>query len=373
MKGIIRHVSDLADMRGASGYSSILVDTSDLKYRNLLPHALKYGVWALDEGGTLTIRDNGPDSFDSWPHTVPFNLVRQWTFKLLEGYAELVSMDATARELVLRRTRPATPPGWSAGVIFSGADAEIPRLAECLDALLKQPELTEAQGGEIVVCGPERDLAFLAPYPSVRYLVHDTKTKPRLLTADKKNFLAAHLRGPRIAIMHTRICLEPGCLSQVPAEFEITTPRVLVAETQGRADYLSLQVGDNVVPGRVPRLLPDSVRRVGADNYLSLYAAGAPFIDGGVYFARKDVLDACPLHANVAWGEAEDNEWCARAQVNGYLIDMAPKALAISTTSKLRDPGQRSPRTTFLMRSAFRQVTGLRYRLKESLRSFGAR
>lgn len=331
---LVTRAGDLAGLRAAQGLGRVVIDTARLKYRNLLPHALKYGIWSLAPGGTLLVRDRAPNTFDLGPRFVSGKLLRQWVFKLLAEDAELVRLDIPGGEIELVRTRPPTPPGWSAGVVFSGRDAELPQLRACLDALLRQPEL--AMDGEIMVSGPAGAEACLDGYPAVRYRAFDLPPGPRVMIGRKKNDLIRALRGPRIAILHTRILLDPDCLARVPAEFEILSPRVF---TSGSEDYLSLGVHDSGMPGRVPLLAPNSLRRLPVSRYLELFDQGPAYVDGGVFFVRKDIHARCPLHAHVAWDEVEDIEWSARALAEGILIDLAPAATARSAVSKLRPPG----------------------------------
>jgi hypothetical protein len=332
----VAHRDDLYRLKAMQGLSRVEVLTKRLKYRNLMPHALKYAAWALAPGGTLLVRDDAPDSFDLLPRFVSFKLMRQWTYKLLAGEAQPVRLDVAKGEIELVRSRPPTPPGWGAGVVFSGRAEELPRLRACLDALLLQPELQPEKGGEILVCGPSGAEDCLAGYPQVGYLVHDMPAGPRVMICAKKNALIRQLKGPRIAIMHTRIKLEPDALRQVPAEFEIMTPRVLTEGRSGPEDYLSLGVHDAGLPGYTPRLAASSLRRVPAQHYLDLYDQGPPYVDGGVFFLRKDVHARCPLNEAVAWDEAEDLEWSLRAVADGLLLDLAPEARAYSSVGKLR-------------------------------------
>ena len=333
---IVNDRADLYQLKQRSGLDRVVIHTAQLLYRNLLPHALKYGIWALAPGGTLVVRDQSPNVFELWPRFISFKLVRQWAHKLLAEDAEPVSLDIAAGEITFRRTRPPTPPGWSAGVVFSGQAAELPQLRACLDALLLQPELTAEHGGEIMVSGPAEAADCLGAHPQVHYHVHDLPPGPRVMIGQKKNALIRALKGPRIAILHSRIQLEPDTLRHVAPEFEIATPRVLAEGRAGLEDYLSLGVHDTGIPGHAPRLTPSSLRRVPPGRYLDLYAEGPPYVDGGVFLVRKDVHAACPLHEAVAWDEAEDLEWCMRAVVAGYLIDLMPEARAVSAVGKLR-------------------------------------
>jgi len=357
---------DLYRLKAMHGLSRVVVETRRLIHRNLLPHALKYAAWALVPGGTLLVRDASPNVFDLWPRFVSSKMVRQWTFKLLAGEAELVRLDSAAGEIELRRTRLPTPPGWSAGVVFSGQEAELPRLRQCLDALLRQPELSPEREGEIVVCGPAAASDSIAGYRQVRYLPYEMPPGPRVMICGKKNALIHALQGPRVLVLHTRVLLAPDTLRHVPEEFEIITPRVFADGPAGREDYLSLGVHDPSLPGQAPRLTPSSLRRVPAERYLDLYAQGAPYVDGGVFMVRKDVHARCPLNEDVAWDEVEDLEWCTRALAAGFLIDLAPEATATSVVAKLRSPPL-PPQVIRLLRSGKFAALAGRHRLRDQI------
>lgn len=326
--------ADLVGLRTSLDLDQVTVYTRRLKYRGLLPLALKYALFALRPGGRLEIIDGGGGGTSSPAFEIGFNLVRQWTFKLIGRDVTLIDFDPAAGRLLLERTRPVTRPGWAAGVIFSGADAEIPVLENCLRGLLSQPELT-GEGGDIAVCGPTRDLSFLAEFPSVRYLPYDPPASARFLVGAKKNFLVASFSAPRVAVMHARIVLQPGALAATPREFDIGSPNVLIEEDGRLAPYLSLCFTDATTPGRMPRRLSATLRNVRQADPLEIHQLGAPYVDGGVFMAMRPVYDACPLDPSIAWGEAEDVEWCYRAAAHGYLVDLFPAAIAMSQTNKL--------------------------------------
>lgn len=362
-------VDDLARARHATDLGEVRVVAAAFTLRNMLPHALKYALWALRPGGRLILDDAGSAAgFDTAAFTVTHPQVRQWAFKLLGDAATLVEIDAKVGRIVFERSVPVLPSGWSAGIVFSGNDDEVPKLIECLQALARQPELARAAGGEIIVCGPDCAVPFLADWPEVEYLVHATETRPRLMITAKKNALMARMKGPRLAVLHTRILLGDGCLAAVPREFDIVSPRVQVVEGAGLRDYLCLQAADAAIPGQMPRRAGDTVRRVGVDDYLSLYARGVPFVDGGVFFTTKAVAARCPLDERLAWGEAEDVDWCARAQLDGFLVDLVPEALAVSSTNKLGNTGRLPAPVARLVRAALRPVrwtaNGARHRLR---------
>lgn len=314
---------------------SVTVRTARLKYRNLLPHALKYAFWAVREGGSIIVEDDGAANAAPPAFMVSFNVVRQWAFKYIGSGCELASLDHDRLEL--KRIAAPLAPGWSAGVVFSGQEGEIPTLLACLDGLARQPELAPAAGGEIVVCGPLRDISFLSAYPHIRYLPYEVDPGPRVLIGRKKNALMASLAGPRMAILHARVVLDEGALGRAPREFDISGPSVRVREARGEKPYLSLLQTDSVWPGLTPRRATRTLRDAPSGDPLVLIERGGVLVDGGAFYVTKAVAQACPLHDLVAWQEGEDVEWCGRAFANGFLVDLAPDSGALSQSNKLKD------------------------------------
>lgn len=340
--------ADLARLRSSTDLDEVMVDARRLKYRGLLPCALRYALWAVRPGGRIVVHDDGRHDASAPIFEVPFNSVRQWAMKFVARDAELVRFDA-AGLLEFERSAPVLEPGWSAGVVYSGRDEELPSLRRCLAGLAAQPELSSQRGGEIVVCGPERDLGFLAEFPQVRYLPYEAPAGHRFLIGHKKNALIRALRGPRIAIVHARIVFDAGALSGVPREFDILAPNIAVMEGGRRTPYLSIGRSDAAWPGLMPRRLPLTMRNLGSGDALALHRHGGVFVDGGAFLVTRRVHEACPLDEALAWEEGEDLEWCARAHLHGYLSDFAPGCTALSQAgSRLR----RRPRLGVLTRGA---------------------
>lgn len=332
---VVRVPADLYGLRQKTGLSEVTVHTALLKYRRLVPAALRYAVFALKPGGTLTVIDDGADDPVSPPFQVNFGLMKQWAFRLLDRDCRLVEMDPAPGRLTFARTGEITSAEWAAGVVFSGSDQEAPALHACLDGLLNQPELA-GRPGAVVVCGPAAGRTHIDAYPTVRYLDFETPPGPRFLIGIKKNLLAAHLDAAKIAIMHCRIVLQPGCLAAVPAEFDIGTPNVMAATADGGLEpYISLCFADLGELGRAPTARAVTTRNVPPERYLEIHERGAPYADGGVFFASRAVYQDCALDEDIAWGEAEDVEWCARAANLGYLVDLFPASIAVSQTNKI--------------------------------------
>lgn len=332
----IATLADLAHARIVRGAASVTLETARFKTRGLMPLALKYALFATAPGGRIVIRDDS-DSVIAGSFEVSHGQVRCWTFQFIGHDTRLVSLEPSG-SITLERTAPVLAPGWSAGVVFSGRDTEIPTLHRCLDGLIAQPELGAGRG-EIVVCGPARDLAFLAAYPAVTYLPYEDAPGPRIMIAAKKNALIRHLRGPRVVILHARVVLGAGALAAVPTEFDISGPNVRHGSGDHPTSYLSLASTEDVWPGRMARSHTMLMRHVG-DDPIKLHERGNLFVDGGAFYVTKAAHERCPLNDLIAWNEAEDIEWCARAFTAGLLIDIAPDSLALSQTSKIREVPQ---------------------------------
>lgn len=325
----------LGRVRQLVDQDEIVVHTARLKNRGLLPVALKAALWAVKPGGHVRIVDDAPRDATA-PWEAPANNLNHWVALLSSRDAVRCQPEAGAGgDIELKRTASVLAPGWSAGVVFSGRDSELPQLLACLAGLRAQPELSAAQGGEIVVCGPQRDLAFLDAFPDVRYLVFEMPPG-RVMITQKKNALMRSLRGPRLAVLHTRIVLEPGALAAVPREFDLCSPNTAVIESGRRVPYLSLCATEAFMPGRTPYDASHTMRGVRSGDPLELHGRGMLFVDGGAFFVTKRLHDDCALDDTVAWLEGEDVEWCLRAQAHGWLVELAPGAGALSQTNKLQ-------------------------------------
>lgn len=330
----VRTIADLYALKGRVGLNEVVLHTSDIKMRGVLRYALKYALWALSPGGRITVIDNGPDTFDILPYRIPFPMVCQQAFKVLGDDVELIELDRSELRIVVERRRPTLAPGWSAGVIFSGNPSEVPAVHKCLDALYRQPELRVETGGQVMVCGPAAARDVISGYPEAEYVPYENSEGPRTFTTRKKNVLALAARNPRIAIMHARMLLADGCLAGLPDEFDVTTPRVEYHGEGLSVPYLDWMVVPSLDGDAVPRRLP-APYNYQRSRYLDLLRTGMlPFIDGGLFIARTELLRQVPINPDLAWGEAEDIEWCARLHAAGALVDLAPAVLAISQSFK---------------------------------------
>lgn len=353
----VRTTADLLALRERTDLDDVVVDTTRLRYRGLLPLAARYALWAVRPGGRLTFVDHGPRDASSHPYSLPFNALQFVTSRFLGRDAQL--LESGHGELSMERTAPVPEAGWGAGVVFSGLDAELPTLATCLRGLLTQQALRSDRGGRIVVCGPSRSLGFLDDFPGVDYLDYPNSPDGRVYTSAKKNALMRHVDMPRMLILHSRVVMDDDCLSRAPREFDIAAPNVRSRAADGSEQpYLSLVQTDAMWPGRTPRRTSRSTRVLRRDH-LELHERGPVYVDGGAFMVMRDVVKACPMADDVAWGEYEDMEWSARAFTSGFLSDLIPSVGAVSQTSKLRDLPRLGAATVPAVR--------LRYRAQELL------
>lgn len=332
---IVSSVEDVYALRRQNCLPMVRLILGRLKRRDLLRYALKYALWAVAPGGRIEIIDDGPDNYSVNLYDMPFSIVRQQCFKIFADMARLVAMDPVVLSLTFERTAPILAEGWSAGVIFSGAAAELPFLRACIAGLYAQPELSPERGGEILVCGPSSAADAVAGMGGVDFVALDDAEGTRSFTTRKKNALVAAARNPRVAILHTRIILQPGCLAAFPREFDVSACVVEYREGRHCVPYLDWIVVDRLDTGVPPRRLQSSNFYDRTRHLNQLGGGKAAYIDGGAFFAATRVVQAVPLNNNLAWGEAEDVEWCERLAAQGFLVDLEPRALAVSQSFKL--------------------------------------
>ncbi len=329
-----RTVADLYRLKYLTNLDGVVLHTSEIKDAGALRWGLKYALWALKPGGVLKLKDPGPKTFHSVLFTTPFSLVLQQAFKMLGEDVRLVHMDLDLFEARFERVSAPPGPGWTAGIVFSGSAGEVPALHKALDGFRAQPELSQAQGGQVIVCGPIAAKGAVEPYPEVEYLAYEADPGGRAFTSRKKNAIAAAARNPRLIILHARIVLQPGCLAAFPREFDVSTPRVEYHEDGKVVPYLDWLVSPVLDGDLIPRRF-GSRFDYSRDRYLGqLNGQDRPYIDGGVLAASTKVYLETPISPVLAWGEGEDAEWCSRLHAAGRLVDLEPKALALSQTFK---------------------------------------
>jgi hypothetical protein len=264
----------------------------------------------------------------------PFQFLLQVAAKALSGIAELTEVDVSNRQFRFRRYAPNfVREPWSAVVMFSGQDKEMPLLEKCIMGLQMQPELTK--GGQIVVCGPAKGAKATQGLANVEYLDYETESiAGRFLVGRKKNFAVSRMSHEKVLVCHTRIVLEQGCLSAMPEHFDVITPLVLITGHKGismpYSDLLFQQFPFTTAYTRTPAPYIGYDRK-NWQRYLNKYH---PFIDGALFCIRKKLFQQIPLSVDVGWGEAEDVEWARRLLMSGKLLELCLDAQAISLVNK---------------------------------------
>lgn len=331
---LVASQGDIGELKQRSGLGEVRIDLAKLKFAGLSRMALRSAFFAVAQGGRIVVTDTSASFEQSvGPFKIGWPTLRALALTTMaRGCA--VDPDQCRNALSFTRVAPPLEQGWSAGLIFSGRDEELPAVFRSLDGLCSQPELHPGQG-EIILCGPTRDLGFLASYPLVKYLVYDLPVgSTGFPISKKKNFLLSRMRYPRRLVLHARIALEPGALAKVPMEFDILAPNVIHRSARGVEENIGFVVVDPRWPDLPPKQFEWSTLDVTATNYMRLFRHGQPYVDGGAFAVSQPVFDACPLHDSLGWGDCEDLEWCIRAQAMGFLVDMCPQMTAVNSVSK---------------------------------------
>jgi GT2 family glycosyltransferase len=86
-----------------------------------------------------------------------------------------------------------------------------------------------------------------------------------------------------------------------------------------------------------------------------------PYIDGGCFAVRAELIRRIPIHNDLVWGEGEDVEWSRRLLMSGKITEISVSSFAISQTDKTRLYGRWGH--TVLYRFAFNIHTFILKRL----------
>lgn len=330
----ITHPDQLARLRDLRGLQVIQVEADAFLAGNLPLYLFKYVAWALAEGGSAEVRATRTlDSMGIIPGAWPFQMLVQVACKAIEGIGILTKVDVATRTFSFVRTSaPPEREPWSAVVVYSGREAELPLLDQCLRGLLDQPELTE--GGQIAVCGPVQASGVVQPYPGVEYLPCETPTTAgRFLVGKKKNFAIQHMRHERVLVCHSRIILEKGCLGRIPTEFDLITPRVSIIENNRSIPYVDLFFHRLESNTCFTAYVPPSLGYPRKD-WMRFLRSHYPFVDGGLFCIKKSLALSVPISESIAWGEGEDLEWCRRLLMEGRVLELCINAGSVSLVDK---------------------------------------
>lgn len=328
-------IPDVMLARGKSGLTQIELDLTQLAAGSLPLYAVRSCLWACAEGGLVSIyAGRTVDSVSPIAGKQTFQFLAQLIAMGAQELGQITEMDVKRRTIRIVRTQPPVPTGpWSAGIIYSGLPKERLLLEKCISSLSSQPEI--ANGGELVVCGPSEAKRAVIRIADVRYAAFDTPIEAgRFLVGRKKNHLMAQLKHQRMVVCHTRIALRPGCLAAMPSEFDVITPRVWVEGSGQDLPYIDLGFNHFETVALQSRFMSPSVL-YDRNRWMSYLDRFYPYIDGGLYFTMRGLINEIPLSESVAWGEGEDVEWARRIIQSGRLLELSLSANADSNVSKM--------------------------------------
>lgn len=331
---LVADVHDLAHLRTIGPLSSVELDMSNFMDGFTPMYAVKFGVWALEVNGTLAIKCPGTHlSPNVLPGGYSFNLLCQSILPAVLPYATIEEFDTADRKIVLRRVKArSSNSNWSFGVIFSGEESELPSLLSCIDAIRTQTNFSD--GWEIAVCGPASCSSLLPAGLGVKYIPYESELENgRFGISSKKNFLMENLLNDKALICHTRLSLTPDCISNLPTDFEVVTPKVLVQGAKRQLPYLDLGFVKRLIGNlNGSRVLPCFYDR---NNWLHYLSSATPYIDGGLFIVNRNFVADSRINSYLAWGESEDVDWSIRLLANHKALELIPSATAISRTSKM--------------------------------------
>lgn len=350
----IRNIDDLYRLKSQEDLSQVTIRTKRLKNIGLLHQAARSAYFAVKPGGRITIIDDGDTTQRIEPWRIGWPTVRSLMLSCLSNDCRL-ELSSSTNEINFTRITPTLGPGWSAGVVFSGQEEEIPYLKLCLDGLLQQPELNGSLG-EIIVCGPPKRHDFFDGYPKIKYEPFEFNAPGPFPISKKKNHLLQTMLFPRKIVLHARVVLDPNSLSEAPREFDIFSPNISVKTPNGQKPNICYVAIDSKWPNTTPSVSGKSTLDIKPEKYLSMLKSRKPYVDGGAFAVSDPVFNLCQLNPNLFWGDCEDVEWCFRAQTLGFLVDLAPKVTAVSSTSKFNERLQFLGRGSGFLRWANRIV-----------------
>lgn len=311
----------------------ITVQVEEFVRTNTFGYAFKYALWALKTGGVLTIVGSKDKDQNHWRKDISFQILCYWIAKFCKGEGRITLMEPASKLIKITRNPSNHDSTWGAGIMFSGNPTELPQLRACIDGLLSQPELNLKT---IYISGPANAGVLVADI-GCNYVEFDDETngtKQSFPISRKKNCLIASMKEDKLCILHSRIVLGKNCLESIPLRFDIGTPNIRRVSKRGLIPYLSFGTSSLYAPGLLPSGRPTTVRNTLHSNYRDLLKRGVPFVDGGVFCVRRAVWENCKLDDALHWGEFEDTDWCLRAAIDGYLVDMFEHASAISQVVK---------------------------------------
>lgn len=320
--------------------SAIHINTGLLKRAGVLRYAFKYAIWALPIGGELIVQDSPARGFGFSTRFVDFWQIKNELFKVLKDQVEVISLDEATGLIRLRKSRDNYGnTGFTFGIVFSGNDAELNQLQKALDSIAKIRRLNEFDH-EVLICGPSQfrheQLAGNFQKLPIRYLPFDDVLQgKRIMITRKKNALIDAARFNIVSLSHARIMYGQNiaeCLSE--KKFDALTTKVVFNVDGKQRKYLDFTLSGSYDTSR-PNTRSILSHEVLPDDVLRYMAQRVPYIDGGLTILNKNTIGEVRYCPDLAWGEAEDIDLCARLYNDGLLIDYENGCECESQTNKV--------------------------------------
>jgi hypothetical protein len=336
---LISRISDIHKARTLDGTElHIKVVADRLAANGVLRHALHAAASALAPGGELVVCNLGKDSQTIQPGNPVAPTVRMQARSVLRYSCE--ELWGQSGSLHFRKREQTNHIGWSIGLLYSGSDKEVDQVRHSVDAILRQENI-DWTSAEIIICGPQSGESIIGYWPHltcIRYLRFDYSDTGPFPISMKKNFIARNASYDHIALLHSRIHLQPQCISLLPKNFDIITPRIITSISGVDIENTSFVAIDSGWPFRPADVYPAGGYSLVEGRFLEALRRRVGYIDGGLIFTTKRVLAVCPFNDALRWGDCEDVEWCRRAEANGFIVELAVHSWARSATNKYRAP-----------------------------------
>lgn len=342
-KFIIKDIRDLYILKSSEErYDEITIRAEKLKYKGVIPFALKYAYWSLTSMGTIKILDSSHSTYGFQKNKMGFWQVRYICAKVLGDFCTFIKVDNSRGEIVLKKNKEYEEHnGISFGIVFSGIDSDEKLLFQAIESIVKIDK-AKAFPYEVIICGPSeydknRLVQLYGENDNIKYLPFDFEANEnRLMICQKKNYIFTKSRYSIVSISHTRIKFSNDFVAKLKNRyFDFCTPAVYYSENNFNYHYLDfLLVGGYDDIFALPKLLPLGGYKM-SSNYLFKLKRRFPAIDGGLNIFNKHIIQTPPYDDKIAWGEAEDLDLSARLFNQGILIDYMYDIECFSLTNKL--------------------------------------
>jgi hypothetical protein len=338
---MISTIDDVYSIQNKKNAAAVVrIDVRSLKRTGAIRYAFKYALWALKVGGELVVQDAPRSGFGFSTRSMDFWQIRNELFKVLKDDVSLIALDDADGTICVRKTKDSyRNSGFTFGLVFSGNEAELAQLQPALESIAHIRGLSDFPH-EVVICGPSTfdSAALVAKFHSlpIRYLaVDDVFQGNRVMITKKKNALIDTAAFNVVCLSHARILYAESFVACIQAkQFDALTPKVIYNANGQRRKYLDFTLSGSYDTSRANTYSVLS-HEVLPDNVLHYMARRVPYIDGGLTILNKDKIGNIRYCPDLAWGEAEDIDLCARLYYDGFLIDYASECECESQTTKI--------------------------------------